>query len=194
MASGTVVGVRRLAVILAGLALAAGAAMALGGEVAPAPAPVPAVEFVPRAKLVKAVRARERAERRAERLLVALRAARSRPEYVWWSTHDTRKVAEAVFDEQGTPEAERVRWRCIFRRESNFLPDVWYGGARGWHPEYAGTDRVNGIAQLRPYHADLADDSVVSYATYLRTSDPVFSVRKALRLGFGPFFSSTGVC
>lgn len=185
----------RIVALFAALALAVGAAMALGGEAEPTPAPVPAtVELVPRAKLVKAVRARDRAERRAARLLVALRAARSRPEYVWWSTRDTRAVAEAVFDEQGVSESERARWRCVIRRESNWLPDVWYGGARGWRPEYAGTDRVNGLMQMRPYHADLANDAVVSYATYLRTSDPVFSVRKALRLGFGPFFASTGAC
>ena len=154
----------------------------------------PVVSAVFQAKLVRAVNGWHREARKVRRLRRALRAARSKPEFIWWSTQDTHAVAEAVFDEQGIGEGERAFWRCVISRESGWRSDVWYGGAEGWHPEYAGTDRVNGLAQLRPYHADLVNDRVVSYATYLRTSDPVFAVRKALRLGPGPFFASAGSC
>ncbi len=176
--------------VTAGVALAATAPILLAE-----PATPPKVEAVTATDL-RAQLARERRAHRTQvtKLRAAVRAAHSKPDFVWWSTRDTRKVAEAVFDEQGVSNSERAYWRCIITRESGWRADVWYGGARGWRPEYAGTDRVNGLMQMRPYHADLADDRVVSYATYLRTSDPVFSIRKALRLGHGPFFASNGGC
>ena len=186
---------RRTAVPVAAAALAVGAAIALGGEAQPTPAPVPPVpEVTPQELRDQLAKERRVYRTKVTRLRAALRAARSRPDYVWWSTRDTRATAEAVWGEQGVSPGERAYWRCIITRESNWLPDVWYGGARGWQPSYAGTDRVNGLLQLRPYHADLADDRVVSYATFLRTSDPVFSLRKALRLGHRPFFASNGGC
>lgn len=186
----------RRAVPLAAAVVAVGAAIALGAKapLEPTPAPTPPVAEVTPAKL-RAQLVKERRAHRTEvrRLRAALRAARSRPEFVWWSTRDTRATAEAVWDEQGVSASERAYWRCIIRRESNWLPDVWYGGARGWQPGYAGSDRVNGLLQMRPYHAETGD-RVVTYATFLRTSDPVFSLRKALRLGHGPFFASNGGC
>lgn len=116
------------------------------------------------------------------------------PEAIWARTKDPKLTAEAVWNEQNVPESERSVWRCIIQRESGWQFDVWYGGARGWQPQYAGTDRVNGIMQMRPYHADLVNDAVVSYATFQRTSYPPFALRKALRLGFGPFYAQRGSC
>lgn len=181
--------------LVAGVILAGGAAMALGGEAQPTPAPAPVVrEVSPAVKLrAQLVREREAHRREVARLRLAVRAAHSLPYFVWWRYHDTRRVAEAVFDEQGTPAGERAYWRCVITRESNWIPDVWYGGARGWQPGYAGTDRVNGVVQLRPYHAETGDQTV-TYATFLRTSDPVWSLRKAIRLGHGPFFAQNGRC
>lgn len=179
------------AIPIAAAVLAAAAPILLAGEAEPPPSRGDVTAGMLRAQLAR--------ERHAHgvvvaRLHAALRAARSRPDYVWWSTRDPHRVADAVFDEQGVTASERTYWRCIINRESGWKSDVWYGGARGWQPRYAGTDRVNGLMQLRPYHADLRDDRVVSYATFLRTSDPVFSLRKAIRLGHNPFFASNGGC
>ncbi|MGE0025676.1 MAG: hypothetical protein AB7U07_01045 [Thermoleophilia bacterium] len=188
---------KRVAAVFATAALAGAAPMLLGTEAEPTPAPAPApkVPEVTPAKL-RAQLVRERRAHRQEvaRLKLAVKAAPSLPYFVWWSTHDTRKTAEAVWDEAGVSASERAYWSCIVSRESGWKASVWYGGLEGWQPQYAGTDRVNGLLQLRPYHADLPDDAVVSYATFLRTSDPVFALRKALRLGHGPFFASNGGC
>lgn len=182
------------AVPIAASVIAVAAAVALGGEAQPDPAPAPRVEAVTPAML-RAQLTRERRVHRVQvgKLRAALRATRSRPDYIWWSTGDTRRTAEAVWDEQGVSASERRYWACIIGRESGWRPDVWYGGAHGWQPQYAGTDRVVGLLQMRPYHADIGE-RVVSHRTYVRLTDPVFALRKALRLGHRPFFASNGGC
>lgn len=145
-----------------------------------------------------------------EKLRAALVGARSKPAYVWWSTGSTRAAVEAVFDERQVPESSRARWRCIFSRESGWQSDVWYSGDhpnggryRGWlDGKFSGTDRVNGVAQLKPFWAwwwkagakGPAPRRDASLATYRITSDPVTSTRIALRIGFGPFFAQDGNC
>lgn len=196
--------------IVAAVFLTAAVAGSLAGTIAgptPAPAatPQPTAPADPsRADRLADQLVRERAahDRKVEKLAAALRAARSRPDYIWWSTGDTRQVAEAVWDERGVSETDRARWRCIINRESGWRHDVWYGGARGWQPEYTGSDRVNGLLQLRPFWAwwwlagmpQTAPRHDASLTTYRVTSDPVTSLRISLRIGFKPFFAQEGSC
>lgn len=77
-------------------------------------------------------------------------------------------------------------------------PDVWFGGSRGWQGgRFAGTDRVVGYIQSRPYHASkvapqlAGRDRVVTYETFLVLTDPVNHARVAERVGVGAFAATT---
>lgn len=92
---------KRLAAVLAAAAIAVSAALALGADVptAPTPAPTPPVpELVPRAKLVKAVHARDRAEASAHRLRVQLRRSRHFEDLVRHPTQaNNRELARLLY-------------------------------------------------------------------------------------------------
>ena len=115
--------------------------------------------------------------------------------YDVYNTRGVRDMVEVVFDRNGLDEGTRSMWRCIINNESGWVPNVWNGGLTGWQPKYIGTDKVVGLMQMRPYHADgVSPNQTVSYATYVKLSDPVYSIQKGLRLGPGPFFAQAGNC
>lgn len=105
----------------------------------------------------------------------------------------------------GVPESTQSFLTCIAGAEGGRTrPDVWYRGnypspVVGWHPEFAGTDRVVNHFQTRPYHASkvapelVGRDRVVTYATFRVLTNPVNAARIAVRVGPGAY-ATLGHC
>ena len=101
----------------------------------------------------------------------------------------------------GVPEWEQQFLTCAADHEGGrTFPDVWYGGSRGWQGgRFAGSDRVVGHVQVRPYHARrivpalaVTDaDRTVTLETFLIITDPVNHARIAAQVGVGAFAGST---
>lgn len=121
-------------------------------------------------------------------------------------TGNTKGTVHKVYVQLETPLWKQNLYDCIFKHESEFRFNVWFGQSRGWQSgRFVGTKTVNGVAQLRPFWASwwLRDcvscsgnpkyDRVTS-RTYHITSDPVVSTKIALRIGLGPFYADRKVC
>jgi len=128
--------------------------------------------------------------------------------HYWHTTGDTYGTVQKVFAARKVPAWKVNTYNCIFKHESNFDSDTWYRGnqsyasVQGWQPRFIGTDRVNGVAQLRPFWAwwwlagrpQVAPRRDASIETYHVTSDPIVSTKIALAIGLQPFYADKAVC
>jgi hypothetical protein len=114
--------------------------------------------------------------------------------YHLWRTRGPAAAVENEFRRLRVSSWLRRVYRCIARNEGHGMADVWNGFSRGWQGgRFAGTDRVNGWFQIRPYWTPTGS-RVVTHETYLYTSDVVWSTDKAVEIGLDPFFAQRGRC
>lgn len=110
--------------------------------------------------------------------------------YAVWKAGNPRGAVEIAWEAARVPSWKRAVLRCIASKEGGGRADVWYGHSRGWQGgRFVGTDRVNGWFQIRPYHAPTGD-RLVTYRTYLYTSDPVWSALWSARANIPQAFAA----
>ena len=108
-------------------------------------------------------------------------------------------TVEATWECDGVASWTRSFLRCAADHEGGRdHPDVWFGHSRGWQGgRFAGSDRVVGHVQVRPYHASkvapalIGRDRVVTLETFEVITHPVNHARIAARVGVRAFAATT---
>ena len=99
----------------------------------------------------------------------------------------------------GVPGWRQSFLYCIASHEGGHGdPAIWYGGSSGWQGgRFAGSDRVLGYLQVRPYWSSLVHpevtDRVVTWATYSILRNPVHQADIGARLAPSNY-ATTGLC
>lgn len=121
--------------------------------------------------------------------------------YVRWGG-SIRVAFHRVWDAYGIPAWRQARLDCFVEHEGGYdRMDRWFGPGldlHGWMDgRFAGTDRVLGPGQVRPYHARLTHpevrDDVVSERTFAILTNPFDHARTMYLVG-DHAYATLGVC
>lgn len=102
-----------------------------------------------------------------------------------------------AWDCLGVPKWRQAKLLCYTDVEGGTTHmDVWHGGSRGWQGgRFAGTDRVVGPLQIRPYHSHLAgvgvNDRVATLATFRVLTNPRLHATIGARLSLSAWAATS---